>query len=79
MMVTCSCACGLCLISVLSCWKTESMLKKDKLEHEIKLAFAVISLEGVFFFCVHGNFLGCTPNTKLCDLQIESNFSVTLS
>lgn len=55
------------------------MLKKDKLEHEIKLAFAVISLEGVFFFCVHGNFLGCTPNTKLCDLQIESNFSVTLS
>lgn len=78
-MVTCLCACGLRLISVLLCCKIESMVKKDKLYHEIKLSFAVISLVVVFFLCVYDKFLGHSPNTELYELEIESNFCVTLS
>lgn len=76
-MLTCSYACGLCLIPVLPWFKIESMLKKGKLEHDIKLAFVVIPLEVAF--CVRDKFLECSPNRKLCKLQIESNFSVNLS
>lgn len=53
------------------------MLKRDKLDKEIELVVSVISLELVFFFCACDKSLGCSPNMKVYESQIESNFSVT--